>query len=78
MGSTYVFELSHDVHLHVNLLIKDAILHKASFLELLRSEGNTIELGGELIHDSKSPLTYRSNLVVLVSSTPLSDKSANR
>lgn len=75
---TYVLNFSHDVHFHVDFLIQHTILHETSFLELLRSIWNTIELGSDLVHDSKSSLANRTNLVILVSTTPLLDISTNR
>jgi hypothetical protein len=75
---TYVLDLPHDIHFHVDFLIQHTILHETSLLELLRSIWNTIELGSDLVHDSKGSLANRTNLVVFVSTTPLLNISPNR
>lgn len=65
MGRTYVFEPSHDVHLYINLLIKD-VIRKASFLELFCSERNTIELGVSFYTTADAPFAVVPILLYLL------------
>ena len=75
---TYMLDFSHYFHLHVYFVIKDTILHKASFLEFLCSVGDAIEFGRDLIYDSKSTFTNAADLVVFRTSFPFLDISSDR
>lgn len=73
-----MLDLPHDLHLHINLLIKDTMLHEASLLEFFGSIWNPIILVRNLIDNSKSALADGANLVVLRAALPLSNVSTKR
>ena len=68
---------THDFHLHIQFMVYDSILHETSFLELLCGVGNTIKLCCDLVHNSKGAFTNVANLVVFVSTLPLSNDPTN-
>lgn len=76
--ASYMLNLLHNFHLHVDLLVKNAMLHKSSLFELFRGIWNSIILGCDLIDNSKSALTDGSNLVVLQTPFPFSHVSTKR
>jgi hypothetical protein len=73
-----MLDLSHDLHLHIDLLIKDTVFHESSLLELFCSIWNPIILGSNLIDDSESTLADGANLVVLRAALPFSHVSTKR
>jgi hypothetical protein len=73
-----MFDLPHNVHLHVDLLIEDAILHKSSLFELLGRIWNPIILLCNLIDNRKGALADGSDLVVLRPPFPFFHISAKR
>lgn len=66
-------DLFHDLHFHINFLVKDAILHEAALLQLLGSVGDAIELVSDFVDNCKSTLANTTNSIVLLSTSPLSN-----
>jgi hypothetical protein len=71
-----MLDLLHNLHLHIDFLVKNTILHKSSLLELFCSIWNAIVLICNFIDNSKSSLADGSNFVVFSSSLPFPDMSA--
>lgn len=61
----------HDLHLVLDFLIEDAVLHKTSFLQLLSRVWVAIELGGDFMDDSKGALSDLADFIVPIGTSPL-------
>ena len=72
-----MLDLPHDIHLHINFLIKNSILHKTSLLKLLCSIRDAIKLVCDLVDHGKSALANVADLVILVTALPFSYASTN-
>lgn len=70
-GFTYMLNLSHNLHLSLYFDIHNAVLDKATFLDLLCCEWYSIILGSYLEYCGKCAFTNDSNFVVPVSTLPL-------
>ena len=73
-----MFYLSHNLHLRIDLLVQDSVLHKSSLLKLLCCIWDSIELSGHLVDYSKGALANAADLIVLSTTLPLLDMSADR
>ena len=71
-----MFNLAHDLHLVINLLIKDTILHETSLLKFLCGVGYSVEFGCDLVYNGEGALANYTDLVVLWTTSPFSDQSA--
>jgi len=72
-----MFDLSHDLHFRVDLLIKNAVLHESSLLKFLCSIRNTVKLVSDLVHNSKCTLANTANFVIFRAASPFPDMSTH-
>jgi hypothetical protein len=71
--NTYVLDSLHYLHLIVNFLIEDTVLHESSLLKFFSSIWDAIELGSHLVYSCKSAFADDCDLVILGAATPFSD-----